>query len=182
MFNFTHWSPLVHKSNEIVCLLLNFLIPLSYDFDHFSTISNANTLNLDNFRRSLSVFSALITLFVAFKVLLVLGIKCRTPSYHPLRDVSHSVRKYSMKLGWVFIHFLINNFEAFVNIRSFCGQHVFYFYHNIFIEKKELVTDQILFIKWPNIISNDQTGLITDIFILILNKWLIYWSNNYLTE
>ncbi len=128
-----------HKSNQIVCLLLNFLKTLSYDFDHFSTISNANTLNLDNVRRSLSVFSALISSFAASKALLVLGVKCRTPSYsyHPLRDVSPSVWKYSMKLSSVFIHFLINNFEAFLNIRSFCGKHVFYFYYNIFIEKKK---------------------------------------------
>ena len=61
-------------------------------------------------------------------------------------------------------------------------QHVFYFYHNIFIEKKELVTDQILLIKWQNRILNDQTELITDISILILTKLLIYWSNNYLTD
>jgi len=39
------------------------------------------------------------TLFVASKALFVLGVKCRTPSYHPLCDVNHSLPKYSMKLG-----------------------------------------------------------------------------------
>ncbi len=43
----THWYPLVHESNEIVCLSWYCFKSRWYDFDHFLTISDTNTLNLD---------------------------------------------------------------------------------------------------------------------------------------
>ena len=51
MFDLIHWYSLVHNSNDIVCFSLDYFQPRLQEFDHFSTISNTKTLNLDKGKR-----------------------------------------------------------------------------------------------------------------------------------
>ncbi len=69
------------------------------------------------------------------------------------------------------------------------GQHVFYFYHNIFIEKKEPVTDQIQFFwmtkynfNWSNWINYWYFYFNTEQMINLLIKQLFNWPYAIVTE